>query len=88
MGQRIRAIFMYLNPLTFERSIVIGAKHDRLIPMGTRVTPKPLASVGKVVGFNYLVIICVASNISSTDEDVIEMVFVTMRNENAILTFE
>jgi len=63
-------------------------KHDRLIPIGTRVTLKSLVCVGKVVGFNYLVIICVASNISSTDEDVIEMVFVTMRNENVILTFE
>ena len=58
MGQRIHAIFMYLNSLTFERSIVIGGKHDGLIPMGTRVTPKPLASVGKVVGFNFLTIIC------------------------------
>ena len=58
MGQRIHAIFMYLNPLTFERSIVIGGKHDRLIPMGTRVTPKPLVPFGKVVGFNFLTIIC------------------------------
>ena len=61
MGQRIHGIFMYLNPLTFERSIVIGGKHDRLIPMGTRVTPKPLASVGKVVGFNFFTIICAES---------------------------
>ena len=59
MGQRIHAIFMYLNPLTFERSIVIGGKHDRLIPMGTRVTPKPPVCVGKVVWFNFLTIICV-----------------------------
>ena len=62
MGQRINATFMYLNPLTFERSIVIGGKHDRLIPMGTRVTPKPPVCVGKVVGFNYLVIICVVTD--------------------------
>ena len=56
MGQRIHVIFMFLNPLTFERSIVIGGKHDRLIPVGTRVTPKPpVCSVGKVAGFNYLV---------------------------------
>ena len=87
MGQRKHIIELYFRPLTLKRFIVIGCKQDRLIPMGTRVTPKPLASVGKVVGFNYLVIICVASNIS-TDEDVIEMVFVTIRNENAILTFE
>ena len=88
LGQRKHIIELYFRPLTLKRFIVIGCKQDRQIPMGTRVTPKPLASVGKVVGFNYLVIICVASNISSTDEDVIEMVFVTMRNENAILTFE
>ena len=57
MGQRIHAIFMYLNPLTFERSIVKGGKHDRLIPMGTRITPKPPVCVGKVVGFDFLTII-------------------------------
>ena len=62
MGQRINATFMYLNPLTFERSIVKGGKHDRMIPMGTRITPKPPVCVGKVVGFNYLVIICVVTD--------------------------
>ena len=38
--------------LTFERFIVIGGKCDRLIPMGTRVTPKPMVSLGKVWLFN------------------------------------
>ena len=52
---------MYLNPLTFERSIVKGGKHDILIPMGTRITPKPPVCVGKVVGFIFLTIICEAS---------------------------
>ena len=69
MGQRIHAIFMYLNPLTFERSIVIGGKHDRLIPMGTRVTPKPPVCVGKVVCFNFLTTICGWSERLAVDKE-------------------
>ena len=71
MGQRIHAIFMYLNPLTFERSIVIGGKHDRLIPMGTGVTPKPPVCVGKVVRFNFLKIICVEVSAAEADADIL-----------------
>ena len=58
LGQRKHIIELYFRPLTLKRSIVIGGKHDRLIPMGTRVTPKPLVPFGKVVGFNFLTIIC------------------------------
>ena len=59
LGQRKHIIELYFRPLTLKRFIVIGCKQDRLIPMGTRVTPKPLASVGKVVGFNFLTMTCV-----------------------------
>ena len=60
LGQRKHIIELYFRPLTLKRSIVKGGKHDRLIPMGTRVTPKPLVCVGKVVGFNFLTLICVS----------------------------
>ena len=52
LGQRKHIIEMYFRPLTLKRSIVKGGKHDRLIPMGTRVTPKPMVSLGKVWSFN------------------------------------
>ena len=58
LGQRKHIIELYFRSLTLKRSIVIGGKHDRLIPMGTRVTPKPPVCVGKVVGFIFLTMIC------------------------------
>ena len=59
LGQRKHIIELYFRPLTLKRSIVIGGKHDTLIPMGTRVTPKPPVCMGKVVELIFLTIICV-----------------------------
>ena len=59
LGQRKHIIELHFRPLTLKRFIVIGCKQDRLIPMGTRVTPTRVAFVGKVVGFNFLTMTCV-----------------------------
>ena len=58
LGHRKQIIGLCFRPLTLRRSIVIGSKHDGLIPMGTGVTPKPPVCMGKVVEFNFLTIIC------------------------------
>ena len=57
-GPKNTCHFYVTKSQTFERFIVIGDKHDRLIPMGTGVNPKPPVCVGKVVGFNFLIVIC------------------------------
>ena len=55
-GPKNTCHFMYLYPHLSKGpcSIVIGGKHDKLIPMGSRVPPKPPVCVGKVIGFIFL----------------------------------